>query len=281
MVFLKKINDLTITFPKLKGGSKEKPNKMFNDAYTNVFFCSKKKSGKTNAIYNSLRYLTDVYLKRKKRVHIVVFCSSILKDDMWKEIVDHFKEMAKDNKKLTFDAYMSLYKDGENILKQILEEIAIDEDEVAKDEPQKPPKIKLIKCESDSESDSDDEPEGYNSKDVFIFVFDDLSAELKDKYVTYLMKRNRHFLANVLISSQYPKDLDMQARQQIDVWNLFRNLPLDKLEFIYKEMDLSIPFSLFYEMYRAVNPNTGQFNFLYVDRTREQFRKNYDQMIEY
>jgi hypothetical protein len=47
----------------------------------------------------------------------------------------------------------------------------------------------------------------------FIFVFDNLSDKLQNKYISALLKQNRHYKAKVIISSQYYNDITKQARQ--------------------------------------------------------------------
>ena len=53
------------------------------------------------------------------------------------------------------------------------------------------------------DSDSEDEKVKKKKEQVYIVIFDDLSSELKDKAVPYFMKRNRHFKALCILSSQY------------------------------------------------------------------------------
>ena len=57
-----------------------------------------------------------------------------------------------------------------------------------------------------------------------IFVFDDLSGELKTPSLIQLLKMNRHFLCKVIISSQYWNDIALEGRKQIDYVLLFKGL---------------------------------------------------------
>jgi hypothetical protein len=108
-----------------------------------------------------------------------------------------------------------------------------------------------------------------------IFVFDDLSGELQNKYISVLLKQNRHYKAKVIISSQYYNDITKQTRQQIDYILLFPKIPIERLETIYSELDLSIQYAIFLKCYQYATK--GKYNFLYIDVRDEQLRKNFNQ----
>ena len=50
----------------------------------------------------------------------------------------------------------------------------------------------------------------------FMIIFDDMSGDLLNKDVAVLLKNLRHFGAKTIISSQYPNDLEKQAKMNID-----------------------------------------------------------------
>ena len=82
------------------------------------------------------------------------------------------------------------------------------------------------------------------------------------------------------MSSQYWNDIPLQGRKQIDYVLLYRGLSqsLTKLEDIYKNLDLSIPFELFVELYRFCTAQ--RFNFMYIDVVNSMFRKNFSHLIQ-
>lgn len=111
----------------------------------------------------------------------------------------------------------------------------------------------------------------------YIAIFDDLSTELKSKQIDFLLKRNKNFQLNIIISSQYVADLPPTSRTQIDLWLLFKGHDKDKLEMIYKSADLNVTFEKFLELYYYATQD--KYNFLYVDARLNQFRKNFNVLI--
>ena len=110
-----------------------------------------------------------------------------------------------------------------------------------------------------------------------IFVFDDLSTNLRDPDVSELIKMHRHFRTKVLVSSQYPNDMLPDARNNIDFWILFSGHSEEKLLTIFRNCDLKITFDLFKALYE--NATAKKYNFLYVNKPRNEFRKNFN--LEY
>ena len=108
----------------------------------------------------------------------------------------------------------------------------------------------------------------------YMIIFDDLSSELKSKSLLSLLKFNRHFKAKLIISSQWLHDLLPESRKQIDLFLIFKGFPLEKLNAIHKDCDSSIPFDMFYAMYKKTTKLPH--SFLYVDTREDYFRRNFD-----
>jgi hypothetical protein len=102
-------------------------------------------------------------------------------------------------------------------------------------------------------------------------VFDNLSSELQNKYISVLCKQNRHYKAKVIISSQYYNNITKQTRQQIDYILLFPKIPIERLEIIYLELDLNILYETFLKCYRYATKD--KYNFLYIDIQNESCEK--------
>ena len=62
-----------------------------------------------------------------------------------------------------------------------------------------------------------------------IFVFDDISNELKNPALLALCKKSRHFKASVYISSQFIHDLLPQTLKQLSYFICFRSMTREKL----------------------------------------------------
>lgn len=108
----------------------------------------------------------------------------------------------------------------------------------------------------------------------YIFVFDDMSDSLRDKSISALIKRHRHFKTKVIFSSQYPNDLAKDARKNIDIFILFSGHSEDKLMEVYKNMELKIPFGLFTALYEDATEEP--YSFLYVDKGGE-YRRTFNE----
>lgn len=245
--------------------SKIKGVELFPEIYSNIFLLAKKKSGKTTSINHILKKCID----RDTRVYI--FGSTINKDSSWLHIIKTLKERGN-----AVEAYQSIHDGKDNILSGILQELNIEaEIELMKASEPKKEKLKFI-CFDDSEDD-DEKAECRRKKrkkkisPEVIFIFDDLSTELRDPEVCGLLKKNRHYKSKVLISSQYIHDMKPEAIRQLDYLLVFSGQPEDKLMKLHASLDLSIPFEKFNNLYK--HATSEPFCFLYVASTNEMFRK--------
>ena len=261
MFKVKKINDeivKPITLPQINNET-IKGYDLFPELYANIFILGKKKSGKSSVIFKILKSCSN------KKTHVVIFCSTVHKDKNYIGIINYLKKHD-----ITCSTYTSIYDNGSNQLEQYISSFQEPEDE---DEVIVSKKHRLIKFDSDS---SEEEYE-YKPKKIapeYIFVFDDLSTELHDKALSSLLKKNRHFKTKIIISSQYYNDLAKDARLQIDYLLAFPKIPNDKIETVYKDLDLSTDYNLFLSMYTTATKD--KYNFLYIDVREEKYRLNFN-----
>ena len=108
----------------------------------------------------------------------------------------------------------------------------------------------------------------------YIFIFDDLSNELRDPYVAHLLKTNRHYLSKVIASSQYVQDMMPSSRKQQDYWMLFAGHSEDKLAVIFKDADTRVTFNQFVQMYKQVT--SEPFQFLMIDVVNDVYRRGFN-----
>jgi hypothetical protein len=240
------------------------------DIFHNVFLCARKKSGKTSCIYKILKECAG------KDTIVVLFVSTLYKDVGWQNIRKYL-----DMKHIDHVDYTSIKDEhGVDQLDAIIKDLEHDaeEEEKNKDKPKEKKKQSMLLCDGDE---CDDEHVKRKSKyrcPEFIFVFDDISNELKSKSLISLLKRNRHFKCSILLSSQYPLDLDPQSRKQIDTWLVFKGQPLAKLETIYKDADISIPFDEFAKIYKVATEKP--YSFLNINTRNETFKRNFNTEIK-
>jgi hypothetical protein len=251
-----------------------KPTKgadMFPEIYSNIFICARKKSGKTQLIGNILRACVG------RDTRIVIFASTARKDDTYKDIIEHFRK-----RNHTVDVHLSIKEDGIDNLSNIVNSLMIAEEiEGADEEDAPPPPSNAFNFEPTEDEHAEEKArpkraEKFRAPEV-IFVFDDLSTELRTKSVTALMKANRHFKAKVVVSSQWPNDLEPSALKQLDYAILFGGHDDSKLTKFHNDMDLKTPLSDFIRMYRITTAD--KFAFLYIDVVGETFRKGFNQLI--
>lgn len=270
-ILLDTINSEKVTPIPMFGGEKtdNRPIKganLFPEIYSNIFICSKKKTGKTSVIFKILKDCAN------KDTNIIVFCSTLHKDVSYKNMRKYF-----DAKGIPFIGYTSFKEDGQDhlfeLVKHLQDKAEKEEDE---EEEEKIPKPKSVLRANDSD---DEEKPRKKKKDKFrapeyIVVCDDISGELRNPALESLLKANRHYKMKVIVSSQWANDLFPSQIKQMDYLLLFRSHSIEKLTKLYKDADLSVPFQVFYKMYKYAT--SFPYSFLYIDTNNESFRQNFN-----
>jgi hypothetical protein len=257
---------------------------LFEEIYANIALIAKKKSGKTTTLHHILKRCAG------KDTHVIFFCSTIHKDKSYVGIRKMLKERG-----ISFDAYTSLKEDGVDVLDDIVKEL--EEEAKKREEEAENGEEQEVKKETHTTDDllqalqtkgidgyiEEEEKEETKKKKKskyrmpeLIIVLDDLSNQLRSPSLETLLKKNRHFFCKVIISTQYIHDLAPESLKQLDYWIIFRGQPIEKLEKIYKDADLNIDFSLFYNIYKDATKD--KFGFLYIDTNNMNFRKNFNKV---
>lgn len=216
-----------------------------SEAYANIFLVAKKKSGKTSALYHILKTCTGPNTK------IVIFCSTLYKDKNWIQIVKWIKK-----KNIPFSGYTGIFEEDEDKIDQLLKDLSDDAKEGGLEE---------------------DDPDMPYISPEYIIIFDDISDQLKSPSLLKLLKWNRHYKSKVIISSQWLNDMLPESRKQIDLWLVFKGMPLEKLKEIHRDADVSLSLEDFTKIY--VVATREPYSFLYIDTRNEHFRKNFNTKI--
>ena len=260
----KKINNEVVKAVPLLAEKDNRPVKgaaLFPEIYANVFLCARKKSGKTSCIYKILQKCCG------PKTRIVAFCATLHKDPSWETI-----QTWAEHKGLPFIGHTSIIDEETktDLLKELIQGLE------QRDEPEE----KKVKSILDDDSDSEEEPErpAKYQYPEYIFILDDLSDELKRPSVTTFLKKNRHFRAKILVSSQYLNDLNPMARKQLDYYILFGGNSEDKIEEVRKGAGMSISPARFWQLYKFAT--SDQFSFLYYDWADKSFRRNFNTLID-
>jgi len=269
---MEKINNVKVRPVKQNGDGDKlaKGYKLFDEPYANIFLLARKKSGKTTALFEILKRCTD------NRTRIVIIASTIHKDNIYKEMVKYFKKKGN-----PMAIYTYLKTDGVSVIDYELDKLnkpdeQQEEGEITQDQPEEPkPKFLYFGKEEKQKElgEKVERPSKYQTPDL-IFVLDDLGSGLRDKSVSDLLKKNRHYKSKVIMSSQYLNDLRPEAIKQLDYLLIFPGQSQDKMELVYKHLDLGYDLEYFIEKYHEATKE--KFNFLYVDAVSDELRQNFN-----
>lgn len=244
---------------------------IFPEIYANIFFCARKKSGKSCGIYHTIKHCATNETK------VIAFVATLNRDPTWRAIQKLCEDM-----KVDFTGYTSI-KDPESktdILDAYVKHMEAETEDKDKEEepPQRGRGIILT---------ADDDPRIKTKKNAkpkelapkYIFVFDDLSGELQTPSFTSFLKKNRQFKAKTIIASQYWNDIALQARKQLDYVLLYRGFAksVDKLQEIFRNCDLTVTFEQFYNMYRFATEK--MYHFMWIDVVNSEFRRDFSHVI--
>ena len=246
------------------------------------YISARKKSGKSSLISNIIDKTTS------KKTTIWLFCSTYKIDKTWIEVIKSLK--ARGYIVNCFDTIV----DGSG--KKAINNLEIVLDDLAKgDEIEGGKKIKIeeptemldrfgIMRKKGMGSIFKGKGEKKEKKPKIqvvsnLFIIDDLPQQLKNPAVDRLCKTHRHSNSNVILSSQYVKDLNPCSITQIDVLICFKGYNDEKMEHLHKILDLSIPFDLFYSIYNHCC--SEDFNFMLLNVRTEDLRKNFNTSITY
>lgn len=268
MLTQKKINSLKVNVYKEK---KEKPKKILgseivgDNLYWNCCLIASKNSGKTNLIWNILDNVAS------KKTTLIFFVGTIHQDDTYIKMLKHFRE-----KDIKCVAYDSIFVNKINILNSFIDELK----QLSLQKKEKAEKAGVEKDEFKPINVDDDEIVEYKKKDkkespAYIMIFDDLAEQVK--YVEPLSKIHRHLEVSVLTSSQYIHDFEKPFMVQQDIIILFPSFSLEKIKYIYENAALKLTLEQLTEMYKYATANP--YNFLFIDRSRDQYRHNFDELL--
>lgn len=111
----------------------------------------------------------------------------------------------------------------------------------------------------------------------YIVVFDDISRESRNEYVKVFLKECRHLKSSCIILSQGIKDLEPDSIENLSHLILFKGISKKNLKHICDIAHLGIKPYDFIDMYKMIT-SVG-FDFLLVDKDKDEFRRNFNQKI--
>ena len=266
----KKINDIDINVLKNKNEKqkKYKGNEIFSINPYICFIASKKKSGKTQLIFNIIQNTCD------EDTIIYIFCGTHNIDSTWKNIIKYLDSNGND-----VNVYDSIYEGKvnhlENVINELTNETNVEKKVIEKKEENKvliefgkpPPVEKPV-----------EKPKRKKLETVkYLFIFDDVSSQLKNPAIARFLKIHRHYNSSVIISTQYIKDLNPASITQIDYFICFKNFSIERLQHIHKLVDLSIDFEDFLKLY--YHATKIPYEFLFINVRDESIRRCFHTLL--
>lgn len=281
----------------------------FDILHPNCFLTAKKNSGKSNLIYHIIRNITG------PPVDIYIFCSTATKDPTYIQMIKELKR--KGHNVEVYDGLYESIKEGkrrktvnhlERLLKSFNEEDGEEPEEkeikggrkekeeqkqltyerILKREmfgddhlvnilfkkPQQPKQEEIIIKEKPKRKIKKSGKKLYSQR---IFIFDDVSEQLKDPFVASLIKKNRHYLATCILSSQFPLDIHTGSRANLDIVIAWGGHNKAKVEVIRKMADTNLDEDEFYKLYKYCTAE--KYSFMYCNARNNEIWRNFDELV--
>lgn len=268
MFQVSKINNVKVNAIPLE---KIDPNKikgydLFAEPYANIYMVAHKKSGKTTCIFKILKECAN------KDTKLVFFGATLYNDPAWKYVMSYFKKRGNPILK-----YTSIIEEGVDLLKMLMEslreegKVQMDEDDEEEDE--KPIPAAFLSFDDEKEKEKPKRKPKKLAPNI-IFVFDDLSKGMRIPSFSLLIKTNRHYKSKVIISSQNLKDIQPDARENINYLLLFKGIKEELLKTVHEDFNIKLDLRTFIDLYKkATDP---KYSFLYIDVEDHTYRQNFD-----
>lgn len=271
-----KINNCKLTCPKVKKKDNNWKGKDILDVkYWIMSILAKRRSGKTTLIYNIIKNFAH------KHMIILFFVPTFYKDSVYESIRNYL-----DRKAIVYQGNTSIENEEKVDLIDVFmkENSGGDENEESQEEIVQQPQIPVCNFGDNTDSQSVENNKGIESTPVepeYMIIFDDMSSQLRHPSIVKLCKNSRHFKCKIILSSQSIVDLSPSQHSQIDYCVLFKNFNFNSIEQVYKRLQPNLSFEEFYELYKNVTEGkTGKYNnFLVIDRNKEEYRKNMNEVI--
>lgn len=237
-----------------------------------LFISAKKKSGKTSLIYNIIKNTTT------KKTKFFLFCSTYNVDKSWIKIIEFLEKRGN-----VVEKFGAIKENKHTNNLDIIIDALTGADEESEEEEEdcggitinfQPMPIIMKKKKRKRKKKKKKKSEKIVPE--YMFIFDDISNQLRDPAISRLLKIHRHLGTgcNVIISSQYVKDIQPQSAQQIDYFITFKNFSEDRLKHIHKLLDLSIEFEEYLKLYYYATREPYQF--LYTNTRSEEMKKGFN-----
>lgn len=283
-----KVSDTKIIVPRIaKDTRKIKAGDIFSIPYPNIFICSMKASGKSTVLTNI------IFKMMGKQTKLIIICNSINHDSIWLDAIKKVKKRG--NEVILLN---DIVEDGVDEIAEFLNEMKNnnresneedDSEEIIKEESKpyvRKPLYEVVKKneikhkqdeakQQSGEQEIKEEKQKKNSKIIseYLICLDDLGSSLRNKSLDQLVKTNRHYKCTVIISTQHLNDIMPSTLRQQNYCLIFGKFSEDKLKELYKKFDIGVTYEDFYNMYKDATKT--KYNFLFIDRPKNEFRSGF------
>ncbi len=277
-LYLKKCCDVKMTRPRIKNKETDWKGKDILDVrqFWVMSILAKRRSGKTTLIYNLIKQFAT------KNTIVMFYVPTFWKDDVYESIRKYLQK-----KKILYMDYGDIKENGVNNIEIFLEENKKDKEELRETEPEESQEDNVqvcLPCKFEARKPSEKKPKKEKKEEVkleYMFIFDDMSQSLRDKWVSVLCKNSNHYRAKIILSSQSIKDLTPQTHAQLDYCILFKGFNDDSLDAFYERIEPNVSLEEFKNIYHRITSITtkGMNHFLLYDRANNIFRDNLSHQV--
>jgi hypothetical protein len=255
-VKVKKIETVSLDDREIKGKD------ICSTCTSNIFLVAPTHGGKTTTMFEIIQQCAG------KKTKIVAFVSTIFNDENWAVIKEWCRK-----KRISFTPHISIFEGKKDLLQEYVLELTkkAEEKEKLRNTPIDPYESCIMFDNDDEDEEEEDKKYQYPE---YIFIFDDLSDEIRTTSYNTLLKKSRHFGIMTITGTQDVKDMLPATRNQIRIWLLYPDLPPDRLDSIYNTLGRKINFSQFEQMYKYATKQP--YNFLYIAPRNADYRINFD-----
>jgi hypothetical protein len=284
MIKVTKINDIKckgMNLPKVDPSTVKGYEMIGGNLTPNIFCVGSSGSGKTSLLFDFIRKCCD------KSTEIYFFVSTFFNDDSYDVIRDYC-----DKKEIQYHGFDQIG----NELKEFMKTKGLEEKNRKEQERLQQlhgediePGEKQCNTIDDVISMIQEDEETFTVRlrkpkkrpIKILFVFDDMSGDLRNATVKEFMKNRRHYGVCNWIASQNLFDLDNHARNNINIFILFGSLTKEKLKQFYDDANLWVDEDVFLHLYNFATTNAGnEKNFLYINKNTREFRKNFNERLD-
>lgn len=236
---------------------KEKPlywEDVISEQYPNIAIMAKKKSGKSTVVFHMLNKLID------PESQIIIFCPSYFKDETYIHGIEALEERG-------FNVICHATTEP---LKDLMEEI----DESL--QPQSGGSMLELQAKMFGGKKEEEKKEPKYRTRPYIFVFDDLGTDLRNRDIEQLIIKNRHYRSTCIYSFHKSTHITPTMRNSMDYILLFARIPEDDLEKFFKDADIPATWEEFINAYQMATRE--KYSFLFVDMAGpadKRFRINF------